>query len=101
MLATLKYGIGQEMLVPVSKDTVARLSKGSVQEAIEDLLKGPGPDPDGTRPAIQKAVTDPQSVIEVKTPGGYQPVEHKASAGAMFKDREAVEVLVSRPHAGG
>ena len=73
MFATLKYGIGREVVVPVSGDTVASLSDATVQEAIRELLKEVGEDPEGTAGEITDAVENPLSVIEVRTPNGYTP----------------------------
>ena len=101
MIASLKYGIGREVSLPVSTDTLARLSKETVQEAIQSLLSEVGVDPDGTVPMIRDAVSDPRSVIEMKSAKGYAPLEHQAPAKAMLKGRQSLEILVSRPHAGG
>jgi hypothetical protein len=101
MFATLKYGIGREVMVPVSADMVARFSDRSVKEAIEGLLAQAGLDPDGTVPAIREAVADPRSVIELRTAQGYQALEQKAPAGAILNRRDRVEILISLPHAGG
>ena len=101
MFATLKYGVGREVTVPVSPDTVARFSDSSVKEAIEGLLNGAGLDPEGTVPVIQEAVADPRSVIELRTARGYQALEHKSPARDLLSIKEGVEILISKPHAGG
>ena len=100
MVAALKYGIGQEVKVPISTDTVARLSESTLQEALQDLLRD-RPDDGGTALAIQEATSDPRSVIEVKTPDGYQPLERRTPFRDVIQGRADVDLQVSRPHAGG
>ena len=101
MIATMKYGIGEEVAVPVSPDTVARLSKSTVQEALQALLSGITGDDDGTASMLRDAVSDPRSVVEVKSADGYAPLEHRAAAKAILQGRQSLEIMVSRPHAGG
>ena len=102
MIAKLKYGIGQEVSVPVSADSLARMSRQSVDKAIEGLLKEVVDDPDGTAPALRNAVSDPRSVVELKTPeGGYEPLEHGAPIKSVLRGRQSLEIMISRPHAGG
>ena len=101
MFAKLKYGIGQEVTVPMPVDTVNRLSGQSVQEAIQELLAGVGEDPDGTAPVLREAVQDPRSVIEVKSRSGYEPLEGRAPFKGVLRGRQSLELLISRPHAGG
>ena len=101
MVATLKYGIGQQVTVPVSTDTVARLSEHSVQEALQDLLDKRPDGGDGTALALREAASDPRSVIEVKAPQGYQPVDRTSTFGNVLAGRTDLDVMVSRPHAGG
>jgi hypothetical protein len=101
MIATLKYGIGQGVRVPVSTDTLANFSESTLQEALRELLRGVSSDPDGAVPAIQKAVDDPRSVIELKTLDGYEPLERQAPLKTLLRGRSDLELLFSLPHAGG
>ncbi len=97
----LKYGIGQEVVVPVSSDTRARLSRQTVQEGLQALLDHRAEDPGGSAPAIREAAADPRSVIEMKTPEGYLPLERETPLNTILHGRKNLEILVSRPHAGG
>ena len=101
MFAKLKYGLGREITVPVTASVVDRFSEGSVKEAIEGLLAEVGEDPEGTAPVIRDAVSDPRSVIELRTGGGYQALEQKGPAKAILSRKDGVEILISKPHAGG
>ena len=101
MIAKLKYGIGREVVVPVSTDNLVRLSKRTLQEGLQDLLDDVTDDPHRTVPAIREAAADPRSVVEVKTPEGYLPLEQETPLSDVFRAHKSLEILVSRPHAGG
>ena len=101
MFATMKYGIGEEVTVPLSRDTIADLSEQSVQDALQVLLGRVQKDPDGTAPVLREALQDVRSVIEVKTARGYEPIVNQAPFREMLQGQDRLEVMVSRPHAGG
>ena len=97
----LKYGIGRQVVVPVPVDFLNRLNGHSVQEGIQDLLDHVATDPERTVPVLRDAASDPRSVIEVRTDAGYQPLERTMPLKALLREQKTVEILVSRPHAGG
>ena len=99
--ATLSYGFGQELTVPVHDATMADISRGSIRDAIDALLAEVTNDEAGTAEAIREVVQDPRSVIEMKTESGYQPVLPTTGAGEILDKGVDVAFLVSRPHAGG
>ena len=101
MIAALKYGIGRAVKVPVSEDILARMSGQSVRQAIQALLVESGLHPGAAPSALQEAVGDPRSVIELKTERGYTPLEGRSTLGAVLRDGVDPEFLISRPHAGG
>lgn len=101
MKATLKYGIGRKVTVPMSKDTVANLSEQSTQKAIEALLESIGVDSDGTVKELKESVRDPRAVIEVQSKGKYQPVQPQAPFKETLQNRQNLELQINRPHAGG
>ena len=95
MKATLKYGIQDEISVDVSRNTL--MSKQSVQEAIEALLKEIGHSPG----ELSRAVKNPRSVIEVKTGTGYQPLDRAEPIKPVLTRHPNPEFQINLPHAGG
>ena len=101
MVATLKYGIGQEVNVPVMPEQLDRLNETTVRSGLQDLLQGVTDDPRQAVPVLRQATADPRSVIEMKTSDGYVPLERETPFRTLMQDRENLEILISRPHAGG
>ena len=98
MTATLKSGIGQALKVVISEDTRAKMSKQSVQEAIQTLLA----EVEGPKPVtLSQATSDPRSVIEIKTKQGYQPLDNRGPMGSVLQDNPNPEILINPSHAGG
>ena len=101
MFARLKSGIGSEILIPVSEDSVTNASDQSIREAVQSLLDQAENPEDGEVERIREAIRDPNSVIEVKTEDGFQPIDGGSAFSEAIQSPEGVEIMVTRPNAGG